>query len=146
MRSGPLSIDLGKDSIDIGIVVRDGEAALKFYRDTLGLEHVADTPMPGGGTMHRLMCGTTLVKVIERDEAPEKAQRLAQPRRLPIASPARCQRDRQDRRRALRHATKAPDATVNASHAVRGAPGVRTGRRGRAGGPAGRASPVATST
>ena len=68
-----MSIELAKDSIDIGIVVRDGAAAMKFYRDTLGLEHIADTPMPGGGTMHRLMCGTTLVKIVERDEPPEKA-------------------------------------------------------------------------
>ena len=68
-----MSIELAKDSIDIGIVVRDGDAAMKFYRDTLGLEHIADTPMPGGGTMHRLMCGTTLVKIVERDEPPEKS-------------------------------------------------------------------------
>ena len=32
-----MSIELAKDSIDIGIVVRDGDAAMKFYRDTLGL-------------------------------------------------------------------------------------------------------------
>ncbi len=68
-----MGIELAKDSIDIGIVARDGDAAMKFYRDTLGLEHIADTPMPGGGTMHRLMCGTTLVKIVERDEPPEKA-------------------------------------------------------------------------
>ena len=68
-----MGVELTKDSIDIGIVVRDGEAALKFYRDTLGLEHVADTPMGGNGTMHRLMCGTTMVKVIEYDEAPAAA-------------------------------------------------------------------------
>ncbi len=30
-----MSIELVKDSIDIGIVVRDGDAAMKFYRDTL---------------------------------------------------------------------------------------------------------------
>ena len=69
-----MGVELTKDSIDIGIIVRDGEAALKFYRDTLGLEHVADTPMGGGnGTMHRLMCGTTMVKVIEYDELPAAA-------------------------------------------------------------------------
>ena len=68
-----MSIELAKDAIDIGIVVRDGDAAMKFYRDTLGLEHIADTPMPGGSTMHRLMCGTTLVKIVERNEPPEKA-------------------------------------------------------------------------
>ena len=68
-----MTISLSKDSIDIGIVVRDGEAALRFYRDTLGLEHIADTPAGNNGTMHRLMCGTTLVKVIEYPEPPEAA-------------------------------------------------------------------------
>ena len=61
---------LAKDSIDLGIVVSDGAKALAFYRDTLGLEHVADTPMPGGGTMHRVMCGTTLLKLVHLDSAP----------------------------------------------------------------------------
>ena len=65
-------MQLTKDSIDLGIVVNDGQAALKFYRDTLGLEHVADTPMPGGGgTMHRVMCGTTLLKLVALDKVPE---------------------------------------------------------------------------
>ncbi|MEX1023180.1 MAG: VOC family protein, partial [Dehalococcoidia bacterium] len=45
----------------------------RFYRDTLGLEHVADTPMGPNGTMHRLMCGTSLIKVIEYQQAPEAA-------------------------------------------------------------------------
>lgn len=60
--------EIAKDSIDLGIVVSDSDKALAFYRDTLGFEHVADTPMPGGGTMHRLMCGTSLIKVV----SPEK--------------------------------------------------------------------------
>ena len=64
---------LAKDSIDLGIVVNDGQKALAFYRDTLGLEHVADTPMPGGGTMHRVMCGTTLLKLVHLDSAPPAA-------------------------------------------------------------------------
>lgn len=75
-----MGIALGKDSIDIGIVVRDGPAALKFYRDTLGLEHVADTPATGGGVMHRLMCGTTLVKVVCHDNVPAKADNRGGPR------------------------------------------------------------------
>ncbi len=61
-----MGVKLKKDSIDLGIVVNDGEAALKFYRDTLGFEHVQSNPMPGGGggTMHRLLCGTSLIKVV----------------------------------------------------------------------------------
>lgn len=68
-----MGIQLGKDSIDFGIVVRDGEAALRFYRDTLGLEHIADTPSGNNGTMHRLMCGSSLIKVIEYPEPPAAA-------------------------------------------------------------------------
>jgi len=60
-----MGVQLTKDSIDLGIVVLDGAKALAFYRDTLGFNHVATTPMPGGGgTMERLMCGTTLIKLV----------------------------------------------------------------------------------
>lgn len=68
-----MGVQLTKDSVDLGIVIRDSDASLKFYRDTLGLEHVADMPMPGGATMHRLMCGTTLVKLVKFDNVPEAA-------------------------------------------------------------------------
>ncbi|MDE0812899.1 MAG: VOC family protein [Alphaproteobacteria bacterium] len=75
-----MGIELGKDSIDIGIVVRDGEAAMKFYCETLGLEHVADTPATGGGVMHRLMCGSTLVKIVAHNDIPVKADNGGGPR------------------------------------------------------------------
>ncbi len=67
-----MAVQLGKDSIDIGIVVSDAAKALAFYRDTLGFEHVATTPM-GGMTMERLMCGTTLVKLVVPNKMPEVA-------------------------------------------------------------------------
>jgi glyoxylase I family protein len=68
-----VGVQLAKNAIDLGIVIRDSEASLKFYRDTLGFEHVADIPMPlgGGGTMHRLNCGDTLVKLVKFDNVPE---------------------------------------------------------------------------
>jgi len=69
-----LGFQLTKDSIDIGIVISDSEKALRFYRDTLGFEHVADTPMGlGGGVMHRLMCGTTMVKLVKQETNPPPA-------------------------------------------------------------------------
>jgi len=70
-----MSIKLAKDSIDLGIVVSDGAKALAFYRDTLGFDHVGTMPMPGGGgTMERLMCGTSLIKVVVPDKVlPAKA-------------------------------------------------------------------------
>lgn len=68
-----MGVQLAKNAIDLGIVIRDSEASLRFYRDTLGFEHVADMPMPlgGGGTMHRLNCGDTLVKLVRFDNVPE---------------------------------------------------------------------------
>ena len=72
-----MTIALTKDSIDIGIVVKDAEAALAFYRDTLGFEDTGSMPMPGGGgTMYRLLCGTTLVKLVApASELPASAPR-----------------------------------------------------------------------
>lgn len=69
-----MGVQLAKDSIDLGIVITNSEASLAFYRDLLGFEHVADTPMPGGlggGTMHRLMCGTSHIKLVKLDTVPE---------------------------------------------------------------------------
>ena len=67
-----MGVELRKDSIDLGIVITDSAASLAFYRDVLGFDHVADTPMPGtiSGTMHRLMCGSTLIKLVKLDENP----------------------------------------------------------------------------
>lgn len=66
-----MGVQLTKDSIDLGIVVTDIEAAMKFYRDTLGFESVGDGPMPGGMHMYRLMCGTSMIKLVTFDPTPE---------------------------------------------------------------------------
>ena len=70
-----MAMTLGKRAIDLGIVMLDGEAALRFYRDTLGFEHEGDIPHPLGGTMHRLWCGDSLIKIMVPEEAP--AERAA---------------------------------------------------------------------
>jgi glyoxylase I family protein len=67
-----MTIKFAKDSIDLGIVVSDGPKALAFYRDTLGFEHVGTMPMQGS-TMERLMCGTSLIKVVVPDKELQKA-------------------------------------------------------------------------
>jgi catechol 2,3-dioxygenase-like lactoylglutathione lyase family enzyme len=59
-----------KPSIDLGIVVHDVDAALAFYRDVLGLEYQGQNPVPGGGTMHRLFAGSSMVKLLDVDPPP----------------------------------------------------------------------------
>lgn len=68
-----MGIDFQRTALDIGIVVADGPRALAFYRDVLGFVHEGDIPMPigGGGTMHRLRCGDSLIKLVAFDTLPE---------------------------------------------------------------------------
>ncbi|MBD3647888.1 MAG: VOC family protein [Pseudomonadales bacterium] len=66
-----MSVDLAKDSIDLGIVTKDVDAMLKFYRDTLGLAVEGEMPMPGGGKMTRLLCGTSTIKLVVNSKEPE---------------------------------------------------------------------------
>jgi predicted enzyme related to lactoylglutathione lyase len=65
-----MAIQVTKDSIDLGIVTTNGAAMLRFYRDVIGLPHAGDMPMPGGGTMHRLDCGTSVIKLVVPGKAP----------------------------------------------------------------------------
>lgn len=69
-------MDLQRDAVDLGIVVTDSDSALGFYRDLLGMTHEGDMPMPvgGGGTMHRLRCGDSLIKLVAFDDTPERGR------------------------------------------------------------------------
>lgn len=66
-----MPIALTKDSIDLGIVTKDSEALLKFYRDTLGLKQQGEMDMAGGGHMTRLQCGTTTIKIVVNGKDPK---------------------------------------------------------------------------
>ena len=69
-----MGIQLGKQSIDLGIVTTNGEAMLAFYRDVLGFKYLRDMPMPGGsGTMHQLMCGDSMIKIVVLPSTPAVA-------------------------------------------------------------------------
>jgi catechol 2,3-dioxygenase-like lactoylglutathione lyase family enzyme len=69
-----MGVELTKDSIDLGIVIKDPEASLKFYRDALGFQDAGSNPMPGGGgTMYRLMCGTSMIKLVHAEKEPPSA-------------------------------------------------------------------------
>lgn len=59
-----MGVELTKEGVDLGIVTNNGEAMMTFYRDTLGFDHEGDIPFPLGGTMHRLWCGRSLIKIV----------------------------------------------------------------------------------
>lgn len=59
-----------KDGIDVGLIVRDIEASLRFYVDGLGLELVEELEIPWG-TMHRLRFGESWLKLVVPTTAPD---------------------------------------------------------------------------
>jgi catechol 2,3-dioxygenase-like lactoylglutathione lyase family enzyme len=68
-----VGVELKKAAIDLGIVTTNGPAMLAFYRDTLGLKYLREMPMPGGGLMHQLACGETLIKLVILESTPTQA-------------------------------------------------------------------------
>jgi len=65
-----MAIKTTKDSVDLGIVTSNGPAMFAFYRDVLGLPHQGDMKMPFGGTMHRMLAGTSVIKIVVPDKDP----------------------------------------------------------------------------
>jgi glyoxylase I family protein len=64
-----MAIKLTKDSIDLGIVTTNPEAMTAFYRDVLGFEDGGQMALPGG-SMTRLNCGTSVIKLVTNEKAP----------------------------------------------------------------------------
>ena len=71
-----MAMQAAKNAVDIGIIVRDIEASLAFYRDRLGLEKVQEVPL-GFGTMHRLAFGDSFIKLVDPNNIPMAAQATA---------------------------------------------------------------------
>lgn len=65
-----MSLDIGKQAIDLGIITRNADAMLAFYQDVLGLQLEGVIPMPSGGTMNRLKVGNSVLKIVQLDKAP----------------------------------------------------------------------------
>lgn len=65
-----MTAQITKNALDLGIVARDPQACLAFYRDVIGLADLGEMPMPGG-TMHRLGCGDSQLKIVALRTPPE---------------------------------------------------------------------------
>jgi glyoxylase I family protein len=64
-------MEIAKDSLDLGILVSDINASLKFYQDLLGLKFIEKIPV-WFGTMYRLRFGTSDFKLIAPRTMPPK--------------------------------------------------------------------------
>ena len=64
-------MEIVKDSLDLGILVSDINASLKFYQDLLGLKFIEKIPV-WFGTMYRLRYGVSDFKLIDPKTPPPK--------------------------------------------------------------------------
>lgn len=64
-----MAAKLGSGAIEIGIVVRDPDRCLEFYRDVLGLPYLGDLDF-GVARMWRFQAGTSVVKLLRFREEP----------------------------------------------------------------------------
>ena len=67
-----MAVTLAKEALDVGIITYNGEKMLAFYRDVLGLVQEPSIPFPGLGTIHRLVCGNSILRIVAADNAIEQ--------------------------------------------------------------------------
>lgn len=65
-------LELTKPAVDVGIVVEDLDAALRFYRDTLGLACERELRVAKVGRLAFLRAGDANVKLVELDSPPAR--------------------------------------------------------------------------
>jgi len=65
-----VTVQLAKDSLDVGLVTVHPEESLAFYRDVLGLPYEGESPLPGG-SMHRLRVGSSVLKLVTLRRPPK---------------------------------------------------------------------------
>jgi catechol 2,3-dioxygenase-like lactoylglutathione lyase family enzyme len=64
-------MEIAKDSLDLGILVSNINASLKFYQDLLGLKFIEKVPV-WFGTMYRLRFGNSDFKLVDPKNKPPK--------------------------------------------------------------------------
>lgn len=62
---------MAKPALDVGLVSRDAERLLRFYEAVAGMERQPPISLPNIGTIHRLACGRSILRVLVPVNPPE---------------------------------------------------------------------------
>ncbi|HET9733023.1 MAG TPA: VOC family protein [Acidimicrobiales bacterium] len=65
-----MTVNLARPALDVGIVTKDIASMLAFYRGALGLEAQPPVEIPGVGRIHRLVVGTSVLRLLDPDVSP----------------------------------------------------------------------------
>ncbi len=61
---------MAKAALDVGLVTANAQPLLDFYAGVVGLEILDPLELPGIGTIHKLGCGESILRVMVPSEAP----------------------------------------------------------------------------
>lgn len=62
---------MAKPALDVGLVSSDAERLLRFYEGVAGFERQPGVTLPNIGTIHRLACGHSILRVLVPTTPPE---------------------------------------------------------------------------
>ena len=62
---------MAKPALDVGLVTRDAERLLRFYEGVAGFERQPSLTLPEVGTIHKLACGHSILRVLVPTTPPE---------------------------------------------------------------------------
>ena len=61
---------MAKPALDVGLVTADAEPLLAFYAGVVGFDRLEPIELPGIGTIHKLACGESVLRVMVPIEPP----------------------------------------------------------------------------
>lgn len=61
---------MAKSALDVGLVTADAQPLLDFYAGVVGLEVLEPLTLPGIGTIHKLGCGESILRVMVPTDSP----------------------------------------------------------------------------
>lgn len=62
---------MAKPALDVGLVTADAEKLLRFYEAVAGFERQPALTLPGIGTIHKLACGHSILRILVPPTPPE---------------------------------------------------------------------------
>jgi catechol 2,3-dioxygenase-like lactoylglutathione lyase family enzyme len=62
---------MAKPALDVGLVTANAPALIEFYVRVAGLERLDPLEIPGIGTIHKLRCGQSLLRIMVPTKPPQ---------------------------------------------------------------------------
>mgnify|MGYP001825317786 CR=1 FL=1 len=63
---------MAKPALDVGLITADADPLLAFYAGVAGFEVLEPLELPGIGTIHKLACGESILRVMVPVETPAR--------------------------------------------------------------------------